>query len=315
MVALLDYEAYFRLMTTRLPDTREKILARLAEDSLVLPQGGVFDITNLSAVLFARDLNQFGRLGRKALRVIKYKGTGRVQTEREWTDPPSRMGYAAGFEAFIAYINSQLPQNEHIGVALREVVRAYPEVAIRELVANTLIHQDFSVTGAGPMVEIFEGRIEITNPGEPLVATDRFIDMPPLSRNESLAGFMRRLDLCEERGSGIDKVISAIEMYQLPPPDFRVPPGSTRVLLLAPQTFAEMDRVERVRACYQHCVLCWVCNKPMTNTTLRQRFGIAEGNYSMVSRVIRDATDQGLIKKATTASQSTRDAQYVPAWA
>ena len=272
VVALLDYEAYFRLMKTRLPDTQAKILARLAEESLVIPQGGVFDVTNLGAVLFARDLSQFGRLGRKALRVIKYKGTGRVQTEREWQDPPSKMGYAAGFEAAISYINSLLPQNEHIEEALRREERVYPQVAIRELVANTLIHQDFIVTGAGPMVEIFDDRMEMTNPGEPLVDPQRFIDTPPRSRSETLAGFMRRLNICEERGSGIDKVIFYIEMFQLPPPDFRVPTGSTQVILLAPQTFAEMDRAERVRACYQHCALCWVSNKVMTNATLRQRF-------------------------------------------
>ena len=40
---------------------------------------------------------------------------------------------------------------------------------VRELVANALIHQDFFVTGTGPMVEIFDDRIEITNPGAPLV--------------------------------------------------------------------------------------------------------------------------------------------------
>ncbi len=62
----------------------------------------------------------------------------------------------------------------------------FPELAIRELVANALIHQDFSVTGAGPMMEIFDDRIEITNPGEPLVDTQRFLDTPPRSRNASL---------------------------------------------------------------------------------------------------------------------------------
>ena len=112
-------------------------------------------------------------------------------------------------------------------VVSRESIRS---VAVRELVANALIHQDFSITGAGPMVEIFEGRIEVTNPGEPLVATDRFLDSPPKSRNESLASLMRRFRICEERGSGIDKVVSQIELYQLPPPLFEVPPGSTRRL-------------------------------------------------------------------------------------
>lgn len=94
----------------------------------------------------------------------------------------------------------------------------YPGIAIRELVANALIHQDFTVTGAAPMVEIFDERVEITNPGEPLVDTSRFIDAPPRSRNEQLAATMRRMGVCEEGGSGIDKVVESIELSQLPAP-------------------------------------------------------------------------------------------------
>ncbi len=312
VVAALDYEAYFRLLQLRLPETQTTIVDRLATDHLVCRRGSAFDITNLGAILFARDLAQFKGLGRKALRVIKYNGKGRVSTEREWNDPPAVAGYAAGFEAAVAYIHSQLPENEHISAALRQVGRAYPDIAIRELVANALIHQDFSVTGAGPMVEIFDDRVEITNPGESLVDPQRFIDAPPRSRNEVLAGLMRRLNICEERGSGIDKVIVAIEVFQLPPPDFRVLPGSTRVLLLAPQPFAAMDRAERVRACYQHCVLCWVENKTMTNASLRRRFGIADGNYSMASRVIRDTLDKRLIQKENADEAAKK---YVPYWA
>jgi len=314
VIDLLDTEAYFRLLKVRVPETQAKAVARLADDGLLCERDGRYDITNLGAILFARDLTRFGRLGRKSIRVIKYKGAGRTQTEREWKDPPSLMGYAANFEAAVSFINSQLPENEHVSEALRGEQRAYPNIAIRELVANALIHQDFSVTGAGPMVEIFSDRIEITNPGEPLVDTKRFIDMPPRSRNEKLAGLMRRLNICEERGSGIDKVITWIEVFQLPPPDFRAPPGSTVTLLFAPRKFAEMNKVERVRACYQHCVLCWVENKVMTNTTLRGRFGIAEENYSMASRVIRDTLEEGLIKKENAASISKRDARYMPFW-
>lgn len=68
------------------------------------------------------------------------------------------------------------------------------------------------------MVEIFLNRMEITNPGLPLVNADRFIDSPPKSRNESLASLMRRVGICEERGSGFDKVVALTEFYQLPPP-------------------------------------------------------------------------------------------------
>ena len=138
----------------------------------------------------------------------------------------------------------------------------YPEKAIRELVANALIHQDFSVTGAGPMVEIFAERMEITNPGEPLVDTLRFIDTPPRSRNEDLAAMMRRMKICEEGGTGIDKVVEAIEAFQLPAPDFAaittMQPGFTKATLFAHQKLAEMDSKDRIRACYQHACLCYV---------------------------------------------------------
>ena len=73
-------------------------------------------------------------------------------------------GYASGFQGLVAYINQQLPTNEVIEKALRKVVKMYPEIAIRELVANALIHQDFTEQGTGPTVEIFQDRIEITNP-------------------------------------------------------------------------------------------------------------------------------------------------------
>ena len=137
------------------------------------------------------------------MRVVQYRGNGRAETLRE---QEGAKGYASGFKGLIDYIHGVLPTNEVIERDLRKTVPMFPQLAVRELVANALIHQDFFATGAGPMVEIFDDRIEITNPGEPLVDTDRFVDTPPRSRNETLASLMRRYRICEERGSGIDKV-------------------------------------------------------------------------------------------------------------
>lgn len=177
VLSLLDYPNYFRLMKQPLPDNRESILERLGKESLITAVGDHrYHITNIGAVLFARNLSDFGRLARKALRVIIYRGENRVETLKE---QPGGKGYAVGFEGAIRYINDQLPQNEEIGQAFRTVVRMYPELAVRELVANALIHQDFSIGGAGPTVEIFTDRMEITNPGRPLIDPLRFIDEPP----------------------------------------------------------------------------------------------------------------------------------------
>jgi len=123
----------------------------------------------------------------------------------------------------------------------------YPELAVRELLANTLIHQDLSATGQGPMVEIFANRIEFTNPGKPLIDPLRFLDAPPRSRNELFAAFMRRLGMCEEVGSGIDKVVFQVELYQLPAPDFRVQSGHTRVTLFGHRKLSLMAAEDKVR--------------------------------------------------------------------
>jgi len=205
------------------------------------------------------------------------------------------------------------PANELIEDALRVEHKMYPKVAVREFVANAIIHQDFSITGAGPMVEIFKTRLEITNPGHPLVDTDRFIDHAPRSRNEILASLMRRMNICEERGSGIDRALSAIEISQLPAPEFQGDPQFTRVTLFSYRDFKDMSRTDRVRACYQHSVLRWVCKDFMTNATLRDRLGVKDSNYPMVSKVIKDALGMELIKPAEPENKSTKK-KYIPWW-
>ena len=238
VLALLDYPKYFELSGQGLPAGRSGILERLGVDRLIVPRGtDIFDITNLGAILFAKQLSEFGALARKAFRVIRYKGTSRVETEYE---KPGVKGYAAGFEGLVGYINDHVPRNEVLGQALRREVRMYPERAIRELVANAMVHQEFGISGTGPMVEIFDDRVEISNPGIPLIDPLRFIDHAPRSRNEILADLMRRLGVCEERGSGFDKVVFETEVFQLPAPDIRVDSTHTRVILFAHQNLSDM---------------------------------------------------------------------------
>lgn len=308
----LDYVSYFQLIEQSPPDNRLSIIQRLKAEGIIKEIVlGRYAITNIGAILFAIDLEKFGRLGRKALRVVIYQGTNRVSTIKEHL---FKKGYAAAFTEIIEYINDQLPRSEVIGEALRREVRVYPEIAIRELVANALIHQDFTMTGNGPMVEIFDNRVEITNPGRPLIDTLRFIDEPSRSRNEDLARLMRRLKICEERGSGIDKVIFQIELYQLPPPDFRVTEGSTIALLFQPAPIDKMGREDRIRACYQHACLQWISGKQMSNGSLRKRLGIQDSSYPIASKIIKDSINDGLVKPYGEPT-SKKSAKYIPYWA
>ncbi len=219
-------------------------MEKLESEKFITSTSNKYHITNLGGILIAKNINEFDQLSRKAVRVIVYKGKNRVFTEREqiWTK-----GYAVGFDGLISFINGQLLANEEIGEAFRKDASMYPEIAIRELVANALIHQNIRETGTGPMVEIFQDRIEFTNPGLPLITTNRFIDEYQ-SRNEVLASFMRRIGICEEKGSGIDKVIFHAELYQLPAPDFQAKEKHTKAIMFSFKEMNEMDKKDKIRA-------------------------------------------------------------------
>ncbi len=312
VLRLLDYPVYFEVLKRSLPENRDGILKALADDGLVCPcEAGGWNITNLGAILFAKRLEDFRSLPRKAMRVIQYRDTSRVETVKEQV---GARGYACGFEGMIGFINGLLPVKEVIEQALRKSVPMFPELAVRELVANALIHQDLFVTGAGPMVEIFADRIEITNPGAPLVDTQRFVDTPPKSRNEALASLMRRIGICEERGSGWDKVVLQTEIYQLPAPLPESTGDHTRVVLFAPRPLSRMDKADRLRAVYLHASLRYVNREHMTNSSVRERFGIEPQNIAAASRLIREAVEAGLIVPYDPDA-APKLMRYLPAWA
>lgn len=310
VLSLIDYSKVFSLLHIPFPDSKAAIIDKLSEEKIICKRQSCFDITNMGAILFANDLRMFDMLSRKAVRVIFYKGNDRINAIKEQV---GGKGYAVGFEGLVDYVSSNLPVNEEIGKALRKDIPMYPPVAIREFVANALIHQDFSIGGSSPMIEIFGNRMEITNPGKPLIDIFRFIDHTPISRNEKLASLMRRMNICEERGSGIDRALSQCEIYQLPAPDFQKDDLFTKVVMFAPMTLRQMDKEDKRRACYQHCCLQYLSGQKMTNESFRGRLNISDENYSMASRIISDTINAGYIKPDET-STSKKYAKYVPFW-
>ena len=307
----LDHASYFALLRRPQPDGQASILKALQQDKLIRENElGSYDITNVGAILFAKDLDDFPLLRRKAVRVVQYSGPNKLDSLGELEET---RGYASAFGQLIDYIDARSPTKEIIEGARRRHLPDFPKLAVRELVANALIHQDFLMSGTGPMIELFEDRIEITNPGRPLVDPDRFIDAPPISRNDALASLMRRFELCEERGSGIDKVIAEVERYQLPAPMFTAPPNSTRTVLFGRRSFAEMSKEERLRACYQHACLLHMNHQRVTNASLRNRFGLDDASASTVSALLNEAVKEGLVVVANPAD-GNRSRHYRPFW-
>ena len=129
-LGMLEYPTYFDLVKIPQPTNAEGICHYMEEESILVRQdNGLYAITNLGAILFAKRLSDFPRLSRKAVRVVQYKGSNRLNMLKEYD---GTKGYAVGFEGLLGFVDALLPTAEVIAGALREKKTAYPGLAIRE---------------------------------------------------------------------------------------------------------------------------------------------------------------------------------------
>ena len=309
---LLDVGAFYTLMSLPVPSTRDAIIHDFLEYGFIKRMdNGNYAVNNMGALLFAKDIRQFDYLENKRIRVIRYKGSGRTNAIR---DQFFYKGYAVGFDDIINYIMSMLPQEEMIETARREDFIMFPEKAVREMLGNLMIHQDMTAHGQSLMVEIFDERIEATNPGSLMVDVDRIIDTAPHARNEKMADFLRLVHICEVRGSGFDRMEEGMRDWKIPAPKVENGEDFCRTMFFWHESLSKWSKEDKTRTCYLYVCYCYVNGIEVSNAVLRDRFGITEANKAMASRIIKDTIEIGKIKlKDPNAAVKMR--RYVPYWA
>lgn len=306
---LLDYTAYFDLRQLPQPFDACGIASPLLDDGILARQdNGLYAVTSPGAVLLAKRLPDFPQLSRRALRIVQYRGSERLHMLRERT---LEKGYAAGFEECMMYIGALLPEEQGIEGAFRRQRTAYPVQAVREIVLNALVHQDFSLSGTGPVVEIFEDRVEVTNPGTFLSDKRRILDSQPCCRNAKLASLMHRLGLCGQSGTGWLRAASACEAEHVPAPRIDLYEKHTRVTLYQKMPFGSMLPDDKLWACYLHACIRQIQGGQMTNASLRERFGLKGTASGCISRLIQDAVQKNCIR-LLDADAAPRYRKYIP---
>ena len=272
----------------------------------------IVHITNMGALMIAKDLKKFESLHRRSVRVIWYKEKSRLDAIRE---KEFCTGYAFSHEEIVQYIMTIIPQEEVIVEATRKSIVSFPEIAIRELLANAMIHQDLQQRGTNPMVEVFQNRIEFSNAGAPLVAIERIVDSVPISRNENIAGFMHKCGICEERGSGYDKIIEATGKNELLAPRIENQNNQfTKAILFAKVPFELTTKEDRMRTCYMQACLAYVNFEGISNSDIRKIFGLEEKEKAKASRLLNSAVEGGFIK-VMDPDTAPRYKKYIPYWA
>lgn len=304
---LLNYKTLYRLLDKNVPSSIDSVISKMEEFHLCRNENEGWCITNLGAILFANKLKDFPNMEGYEVIVRKYSSTNNRQ---QIFEQHGAYGYAVGFEGLIDFIMTNT-STEQIDVK-RVAVPTYPRVAIREFVANALVHQDFGITGMPVTIEIFSNRLTITNAGAPLNDINRLIDLPPQSRNEQLAQTMFLLGICERRGSGIDRAIAAVEEMFLPAVKFTKSEQHTRVFMYPQKSLKEMTKQEKIDACYQHACLMYEDGASINNQSVRERFKLNKNDSSVASRIIADTLDAGLIKSADAETSSKKYMTYIP---
>lgn len=308
----LNCEAYFESLNLPTPTSPERYAHYLQEEGFAVKQdNGLYAITNLGAILFAKRLSDFPRVGRKAIRIVQYEGNNRLTILKENT---ANEGYAISFENAVKFVSNLLPSKEDINSVLRKTVSTFPLPAIREAIANSLIHQDFFITGTGPLIEVFDNRVEVTNSGIPLVDVMRIVDNPPKSRNEKLASIMRRLNMCEELGRGWDRMVISCEIQKLPAPRIQIYQESTKVSLFSRLEFTNIPMEDKIWSTYLHACVKFTEGDALTNSSLRERFNVPETSAGSISRLIKEVQSKKLIR-ALDPNTAPRYMKYIPIWA
>jgi hypothetical protein len=110
----------------------------------------------------------------------------------------------------------------------------------------------------------------------------------------------------------LDSLVKRVEDMEKRGHATAVTDHATGAVLYAPREFSEMNRDDRIRACYQHAGLLFLSGKPMTNLTFRQRLGLPDESYTIASKIISDTSKSGLIRPQAQTSTSKKDAKYFP---
>ena len=311
--SLLDYETFREMRGNGTPVEIDMAFKESINCGLVTyNHDGTYNITNFGALLYARNIKQFPDLSCKMPRIITYAGNNKLETISEIR---GEAGYVVEFNRLLGYIMEKVSDRERIGEdGIRRQKYLYPETTIRELFANMLCHQDFSVNTLQPMVEIYDNRIEFTNAGAPLVEIDRIIDAPPMTRNVSITNELFNVGICERRGSGWDKIALDAKNYHFPAPVPSVVGDTTNVTVKQHRELESLTSEERIWTIYIYACLLWVEKKCLTNALTRELFDIPDENASTATALLNRAVASGCIK-VFDIKAGNRNRKYVPHYA
>ena len=195
---------------------RESVLKNLG--CAEIASNGNLSYTN-AGILFFRDNSQEVHFDFSHVVCALYKGIDKVDI----IDAKDLTGnIIENIDNAIVFLKRNLRVRYEIKTVQRKNILELPEDALREAVTNAVCHRDYFEKGVRVMVEIFDDRVEITNPGSVPkgITKDNFGKMS-VTRNPVIASLLHRAHYIERMGTGIMRMNQAMEQAGLEKPVFQ----------------------------------------------------------------------------------------------
>jgi ATP-dependent DNA helicase RecG len=200
-------------------------------------------VKNAGLLFFAKDV--YGFLHQAQITLLAFKGTDRLHI---YDRRDVRDDLLMQFNEAIAFLKKHLNVRSEIRGVEREDIYEIPLEVLREALVNALMHRDYSITGTQVSVEVYDNRVEITNPGGlPKGLTIRDLGKVSIRRNELIADLFFRLRKVERIGLGIRKMKQSMVAAGLPEPTFE-PDGFFRAIFHRSPEFALKEGRPRIEA-------------------------------------------------------------------
>lgn len=165
----------------------------------------------------------------------------------------------------------------------RKEIWEIPETVFKEAIINALSHRDYYEKGAVTTIEVFDNRVEISNPGGLLAAIKPDFGKRSMSRNPLVFGLFQRMNLVEKIGSGIMRMRDLMNTAGLPLPEFSTE-GMFTISLIRPgkasektkEKTGEKTREKVVEESAEEIIRLMIDNPKITAKEIQNRTGLSK---------------------------------------
>jgi len=174
-------------------------------------------LRNAGVLFFAKDVRHFFPQAYVTCLLAKGRDKADILDRKDFCG-----GVVSDIEESLRFIERNTRTAYRIEKLRREEVPEYPMRALREAITNAVMHRDYFEAGANVFVEIYDDRIEVSNPGGlPKGLTPAELGTRSVRRNPLIADLLHRIAFIEKAGTGIRRMREDAKKNRSPQPTFR----------------------------------------------------------------------------------------------